>query len=147
MAESNCEVCGRPLSNFVSVKLGIGPICREQGTVQTNLPFEDHAAYEVITANAQFIYLEDTGHNQFKTVTNDAAYVLAELNEAYGPGSRRIFYKDSSGEIDEIIHKNGVFTGFRHGHKGYSLDMILGKAPLPEREKRKHRSGDDDFGR
>jgi hypothetical protein len=146
MERNNCEICGKPLSNFVSVKLGIRPVCRGKGTRQTNLPFEDHAGYEVLTVNAQFICLEDTGHNQFKTVTNDAAYVLAELNETYGPGSRRIFYKDSSGEIDEIIHKNGVFTGFRHGHKGYTLDMVLGKAPVPERVKRKYRSEDDDFG-
>jgi hypothetical protein len=146
MERNNCEVCGKPLSNFVSVKLGIGPVCRGKGTIQINLPFEDHAGYEVIADNDQFIYLEDTGHNQFKTVTNDAEYILSRLNEEYGIGNRRVFYKDSSGDIDEIVHKNGVFTGFRHGHKGYALDTVLGKIPLPKPAKKKHRSRDDDFG-
>jgi hypothetical protein len=110
------------------------------------LPFEDHAGYEIMTANAKFIYLEDTGHNQFKTVTNDAGYVLAALDEKYGIGDKRIFYKDSFGEIDEILHKNGMLTGFRHGHSGYTLDTVLGKAPVPKPAKKKHRYRDDDFG-
>jgi hypothetical protein len=110
------------------------------------LPFEDHAGYEIMTANAQFIYLEDTGHNQFKTVTNDAGYVVDCLNEKYGIEGKRIFYKDSFGETDELLHRNGVFTGFRHGHSGYTPAMVLGKAPLPKGVKKKPRSRDDDFG-
>jgi hypothetical protein len=145
MGKSNCEVCGRPLSNFISVKAGIGPVCRGKGQAQMKLPFEDHAGYEIMTANSKFIYLEDIGHTQFKTVTNDAGYVLASLNEEYGIGDKRIFYKDSFGEIDEILHKNGVLTGFKHGHDGYTLDTVLGKAPLPKMVK-KRRSRDDDFG-
>ena len=146
MGQNSCEVCGKPLSNFVSVKLGIGPVCRGKGKIQMGLPFEDHAGYEVISDNDQFIYLKDSGHNQFKTVTNDAEYILSRLNEEYGIGNKRIFYKDSSGEIDEIVHKNGIFAGFRHGHKGYTLDTVLGKAPLPKAVKKRHRSRDDDFG-
>jgi hypothetical protein len=146
MGHNSCEVCGKPLSNFVSVKLGIGPVCRGKGQAQMRLPFEDHAGYEVIADNAQFIYLEDSGHNQFKTVTNDAEYVLSKLNEEYGIGNKRIFYKDSSGEIDEIVHKNGIFTGFRHGHTGYTLDTVLGKSPLQKAVKKKHCSKDDDLG-
>jgi hypothetical protein len=146
MGQNSCEVCGKPLSNFVSVKLGIGPVCRGKEKIQMGLPFEDHAGYEVLTSNVQFIYLEDSGHNQFKTVTNDAEYILSRLNEEYGIGNKRIFYKDSSGEIDEIVHKNGIFAGFGHGHKGYTLDTVLGKAPLPKAVKKRHRSRDDDFG-
>jgi hypothetical protein len=103
MGQNNYERCGRPLSNFISVKVGIGPVCRGKGSIQMPLPFEDHAGYEIMTANAKFIYLEDTGHTQFKTVTNDAGYVLASLNEKYGIGGKRIFYKDSFGEIDGYI--------------------------------------------
>jgi hypothetical protein len=146
MGQNSCEICGKPLSNFVSVKLGIGPVCRGKEKTQMNLPFEDHAGYKVTTTNAQFIYLEDMGHNQFKTVTNDAGYVLAALNEEYGIGDKRIFYKDSFGEIDEMLHRNGALNGFRHGHSGYTLDMVLGKTPLPETKKKKQRSRDDDFG-
>jgi hypothetical protein len=146
MGQNSCEICGKPLSNFVSVKLGIGPICRGKGNVQMELPFEDHAGYEVMTVNEEFIYFEDSGHNQFKTVTNDAGYVLAALNEEYDIRKKRIFYKDSFGEIDEMLHRNGVLSGFRHGHGGYTLDIVLGKTPLPKTEKKKQRSRDDDFG-
>jgi hypothetical protein len=147
IGRNSCEICGRTLSNFVSVKLGIGPVCRGKGTIQINLPFEEHAGYEVMTVNDQFIYLEDTGHNQFKTVTTDAEFVLAGLHEKYGAGGLRIFYKDSFGEIDEILHKNGVFAGFKHGHKGYDFETVLGMTPLSKPIKKRKRSKDDDFGR
>jgi hypothetical protein len=75
--------------------------------------------------------LEDTVHTQFKTVANDAGYVLAALNKKHGIADKPIFYKDSSGEIDEILHKNGVLTGFRHGHCRYTIDTVLGKGALP----------------
>jgi hypothetical protein len=143
---NNCEVCGKPLSNYVSVKLGIGPVCRGKGAVQMSLPFENHAEYEVITVNAQFLYLEDTGHNQFKTVTNDAENVIDELRQKYGIEGRRIFYKDSLGQIDELLHRNGLFFGFRLGHKGYSPEAVAGREPLPEPAKKKRRLMDDNFG-
>jgi hypothetical protein len=147
MGQSNCEICGKPLSNFVSVKLGIGPICRRKEGQQMTLPFENHAEYEIKTANSKFIYIEDLGHNQFKTVTNDVEFILARLKENYEIENQRIFYRDSSGDIDEIVHKKGVFKGFKHGHDGYNTDIVIGKSPLPNPAKKKHKSLDDDFGR
>jgi hypothetical protein len=142
MEQNSCGICGKPLSNFVSVKLGIGPVCRSKEKMHMNLPFEDHAGYKAMTANAQFIYLEDTGHNQFKTVTNDVGYILAGLND----GGKR-FYKDSFGEIDGMLHRNGVLSGFRHGRSGYTLDMLLDKDSLPKPVKKKPKSRDGDFGK
>jgi hypothetical protein len=146
MRHSNCEICGKPLSNFVSVKIGIGPVCRGKEKIQPGLPFENHAGFEVITENDQFIYLEDTGHNQFKTVTTDANYVLTSLAEQFGLENKRVFYKDSYGEIDEILHKNGILAGYKHGHTGYTVDMVLGKIPPQKPVKKKRRSADYDFG-
>ena len=128
MADStNCQICGRQLSNFSSVKLGIGPICKEKKNPQMQLPFENHAEYDLITANSQFIYIEDTGHHQFKTVTNDVQYVLSSLVKDNSLSNQRVFYKDSSGDIDEIVHTQGVFQQFRHGSGPYSLDELEGR--------------------
>jgi hypothetical protein len=112
-----------------------------------NLPFENQADFQVVTANDHFIYLEDTGHNQFKTVTSDAEYVVTSLAEHYGIEHKRVFYKDSFGEIDELLHKNGRFTGYKHGHAGYTADMVLGRTPPQETVKKKRRSSEYDFGR
>lgn len=44
------------------------------------------------------------------SVTNDAENVVAELVRLYG--NRRVFYIDSMGNRDELVHNNGVFTGY-----------------------------------
>jgi hypothetical protein len=111
------------------------------------LSFEDHAEYNIVTTNKQFIFVEDTGHNQFKTVTNDIENVLARLKEDFGIKNRRIFYKDSYDEIDEIIHKDGTFLRYKHGHAGYDIDMLYGTIPLPINGKKKQKTLDDGLGR
>ena len=57
------------------------------------------------------VYIADTSNNdpKFKTITNDAENVVAALDL----NNRRLYYKDSMGRIDEIIHKDGVFAGFK----------------------------------
>ncbi|MCK9361653.1 hypothetical protein M0Q28_05550 [Patescibacteria group bacterium] len=53
------------------------------------------------------------------SVTNDAEAVVESLTrEGLLPAERRLFYYDSDGGLDEITHKNGVFTGFLAGTKG-----------------------------
>ena len=44
------------------------------------------------------------------SITNDAEAVCAFENKRY-PG-RRIVYRDTQGQWDELTHENGVFTGF-----------------------------------
>jgi len=133
---SNCKICKRPLSNYMSVKLGIGPVCRSTETLQPGLPFENHAEFKVQTVNEKFIYLEDIGHEQVKTVTNDVKTVLQQLQEDYDLKQLRIFYKDSEGEIDEILHYDGVFKDFRQGHKGFTLEEIMGQSPIQANKKK-----------
>ncbi len=50
------------------------------------------------------------------SVTNDAEAVVAEL-AASGklPEGRRLYYYDSDGELDELLHKDGQFLGFAPG--------------------------------
>lgn len=44
------------------------------------------------------------------SITNDAERVCKRVNAEW-PGVR-IFYKDSSGDWDELAHRSGEFTGF-----------------------------------
>ena len=49
-------------------------------------------------------------HDGALSVTNDAEAVVAEVLEKY-PG-HRIFYRDTDGNWDELVHAEGRFTGF-----------------------------------
>jgi len=43
----------------------------------------------------------------------------------YNLGNRRLIYRDCLGEIDEIIHENGQFKGFKSGYNGIADDLSL----------------------
>jgi hypothetical protein len=50
------------------------------------------------------------------SVTNDADLVVAELSQAGKlPAGRRLFYIDSDGQKDELLHQAGRFLGFSPG--------------------------------
>lgn len=51
------------------------------------------------------------------SITNDAEAVVAEVHSNY-PG-RRIFYVDTEGRIDELLHEDGEFIGFAPGKDAY----------------------------
>lgn len=72
------------------------------------------ALYEVVESTPEKVVIRDIGHDRGRpSVTNDAEAVVAEL----GPklGSRRLFYFDSQGDLDELLHVGGVFAGFAPG--------------------------------
>ena len=48
-------------------------------------------------------------------VATNVEAVLSELTQHHNLGNRRLFYRDSEGNSDEILHDNGVFTGFAIG--------------------------------
>lgn len=49
----------------------------------------------------------------FKSVTNDAENVVETLfEEGYLDNSRRLWYYDSDGNLDELVHEDGKFKGF-----------------------------------
>ena len=78
----------------------------------------NHAEYEVVEVTEEYIYIHDTTSGKpCKSVTNDAEWVVLQLN----PGTRRIFYRDTMGRIDELAHENGIFTLFKPGDGGYGL--------------------------
>jgi hypothetical protein len=123
MPGTNCRICGKSLSDYTSVRLGIGPICRAAyyDDSEKELFTDMHAVFNVINETPDFIFIKDVGHKDHITVTNDAQFVLAKLVEEYDLGRRRVFYIDSLGQIDEIKHSGTHFTGFKPGHEGVEL--------------------------
>jgi len=66
------------------------------------------STYSVRNASTEKVFIVD--HDGPLSVTNDAEAVCAELNEEY-PG-RRIIYRDTDGNWDELVHENGRFIKF-----------------------------------
>jgi len=65
----------------------------------------------------KYMYIVDTGTEE-RSVTNDVEAVLEYLSENFELWNRRLFYKDSSGNVDEIVHYYGKFLQFAPGHAG-----------------------------
>jgi hypothetical protein len=99
------------LTNWLSLKLGIGPICRQEDIKQGDLFMNFHAEFTVLEVTDEYVYIKDNG-GPAKSITNDAEWVVEQLRKEYGLSKRRVFYKDTSGEIDELVHVNGVFKDF-----------------------------------
>lgn len=61
------------------------------------------------------LIIRDVGPwDQFLSVTNNAQQVVEELRVSGKLRvNQRLFYYDSEGQLDEILHKNGRFTGFQ----------------------------------
>ena len=117
-----CRICRRRLKNPLSVRLGIGPVCRARHSLQGELDFMRAEIQVLRHEPGKFIYVLDVGHNVGRTVTNDAAYIVELLFSKYGiTEETRIFYKDSVGRIDEIIHSGRKFRDFNFGHEGVDL--------------------------
>lgn len=65
-----------------------------------------------VTDDAVYI-TDDCDQYQCMSVTNDAEQVTEFLYETFG--NKQFFYKDTMGDWDELVHKDGVFDTFRPG--------------------------------
>ena len=65
-----------------------------------------------------YIYIVDKGTENEMSVTNAVKSVLEQISALGKLGSRRLIYRDSLGNDDEIIHENGRFIRFAPGYKG-----------------------------
>lgn len=73
------------------------------------------ARWSIVAQTPEAVTIRDDGPwDRFPTVTNDAETVVGEVNDICGLDGRRLYY-DSSGDLDEILHKDGRFTGFAPG--------------------------------
>lgn len=78
------------------------------------------ANYRIVSAEENRVVIRDIGPwDKFMTVTNAADGVVAELfAEGYLANAntgvpKRLFYYDSEGQFDELLHEGGVFRGFK----------------------------------
>jgi hypothetical protein len=75
---------------------------------------ERHASFYVETDACDRIVIRDLGPwDEHPTVTNDAEWVVSQLVPLVG--SRRLYYYDSEGELDELVIRGGRFAGFAPG--------------------------------
>jgi hypothetical protein len=97
-------------------------VCRAKEYQQEVFCFM-HAQTELVKhVRGKYIFIRDIGHHNGRSVTNDAEFVVGQLYLDFGIGdATRIFYEDSEGEVDELVHSGNVFRGFKAGHKGVEL--------------------------
>ncbi len=82
---------------------------RLQRQLERMLNNSRRSQYQIVRQTSEIVWIEDLGVG--KTVTNDAEAVCAELfNEV---GNKRIIYKDTDGNWDELLHDKGYFTGYK----------------------------------
>lgn len=103
-----CSVCGRELTDPVSVARGIGPECimgvKSDMLGQRSL-FATRAKYDYrIKSNT--IVMRDLGGGM--SLTNDMENAIQELSEALGGlDGYQIMYRDSFGMWDGVVFKGG----------------------------------------
>jgi len=118
-----CRICKRPLSDAESIRIGMGPVCRGHRVNQRGLMFDNHAVFSIVNETKTHVYISDRGHNlNCKSVTNGKEWVLSELSDLIENfENKRVFYMDSEGRIDEIVHSGKTFVTFKAGHEGVTL--------------------------
>jgi len=74
----------------------------------------NRARYELVREDAEGVLIRDLGPwDRHSTVTNDAEQVVAELVPMLQ--GRRLYYFDSNGELDELVIRDGRFSGYAPG--------------------------------
>ena len=86
-----------------------------------------HARIEALKhERGKYIFVRDIGHfTGGRSVTNDVEYIIEQLYLDFGiTDETRIFYADSEGDIDELLHAGRKFKGFNTGHEGVDLGGV-----------------------
>jgi hypothetical protein len=97
--------------------MGMGPVCRARESKQGEFDFM-HVKTELLKhEKGKYIFVRDIGHHSWRSVANDTEYVIEQLYLEFGITDKtKIFYEDSEGNIDEILHSGKKFRGFKAGH-------------------------------
>lgn len=69
------------------------------------------AAYTIVKVQDDMVWITDDCLLGRLSVTNDAEVVCKTIHESHG--NKRIIYRDSEGEWDELAHDEGRFTHYR----------------------------------
>lgn len=72
-----------------------------------------------LISEPDLIYIVDnySFSNPTLTITNGVETVVKELANGPLKNSHRLFYRDTEGRVDEIIHKDGCFVRFAPGYR------------------------------
>ncbi len=70
-----------------------------------------HADFRVVEETEDTIFIEDLNLGNL-SVTNDAEWVIESLVRRYGVLNKKVVYKDTTGNWDELIHDGNVFLDF-----------------------------------
>lgn len=68
-----------------------------------------HSHYDVVGVKDDMVFIVDLDDGGL-SVTNDAEGVVADMFIMYGP--KRVIYRDTMGNWDELVHEAGEFKGF-----------------------------------
>lgn len=92
------------------------------------------ARYSLVSVDrrVKIVTIRDTADGAAcPSVTNDAEAVVKEINAIYP--AHRVRYYDSMGELDELLHHNGRFTGFLpRGHEPCPCAICGAPHPFPD---------------
>lgn len=86
---------------------------------------------EVVARCDTSITIRDVGPwSQYMTITNNAEAVVSDLwRLGLLKTGVRLFYYDSAGELDELLHDDGVFVGFAPGPAGAPYGDVEEREP------------------
>lgn len=81
----------------------------------------------VLSVNEKYILIKDLYDSNCPTVTvtNDAENVVKFIIEYYKVKNEQIFYIDTNGRVDELLHDGSEFIGFKFGYN--NLEEFVSK--------------------
>lgn len=79
--------------------------------------------YEIVqNTPGSTLIIRDVGHENHRSVTNDAENVVDDLALlGWLPPGRRLFYYDSEGQLDELLVRDGKFAGYKAGPRAAAV--------------------------
>lgn len=79
--------------------------------------------FHIAKETAEYVFIIDdySPESPSVSVTNNPEDVLKALACGRTLESQRVFYMDTDGQIDELLHKKDEFTGYKAGHDGVEL--------------------------
>jgi hypothetical protein len=83
--------------------------------------------YQIIRITDTLVLIRDL--NQGASITNYPSETLNHLSQRHSIKWKRIFYRDTIGRFDQIVHNNGIFVCFRPGSPAQQsfFDALLQK--------------------
>ena len=99
-----CKICGKSLTDPISVLLEIGPICRMKGkekeySMKNGNLFSNRSEF-TYAVSGNILWIKDLGG--MKSVTNDIENVIADIIKELAIEGKKIIYRDSMGIWDEV---------------------------------------------